>query len=124
MRNTHVPVELLVKGSSRRSCFLLSEPIIFFVMFAWTVTCFQPIRSLLVGRRYDTPHPAVLFVNVPFVALHLKIPVQSSYEAKGVAGNIIPAIATTNAIIAGLQVGDMFSAAPSVICKEDMNTAH
>ncbi|CBJ28585.1 putative ubiquitin activating enzyme [Ectocarpus siliculosus] len=33
-----------------------------------------------------------------------QIPVQSSYEAKGVAGNIIPAIATTNAIIAGLQV--------------------
>lgn len=34
----------------------------------------------------------------------LQIPVQSLYEAKGTAGNIIPAIATTNAIIAGLQV--------------------
>ena len=33
-----------------------------------------------------------------------QIPVQSLYEAKGTAGNIIPAIATTNAIIAGLQV--------------------
>ena len=32
------------------------------------------------------------------------IPLQSLYAAKGVAGNIVPAIATTNAIVAGLQV--------------------
>lgn len=38
------------------------------------------------------------------LALAHQIPVQSLYEAKGTAGNIIPAIATTNAIVAGLQV--------------------
>jgi ubiquitin-like 1-activating enzyme E1 B len=32
------------------------------------------------------------------------IPAQSYYDAKGIAGNIIPAIATTNAIVAGIQV--------------------
>lgn len=32
------------------------------------------------------------------------IPMQSLFEAKGIAGNIVHAIATTNAIIAGLIV--------------------
>ncbi|KAL7548055.1 hypothetical protein ACHAWF_016839 [Thalassiosira exigua] len=35
-------------------------------------------------------------------------PLQSLYGAKGIAGNIIPAIATTNAIAAGLQVLQAF----------------
>jgi ubiquitin-like 1-activating enzyme E1 B len=35
-------------------------------------------------------------------------PLQSLYSAKGIAGNIIPAIATTNAICAGLQVLQAF----------------
>lgn len=35
-------------------------------------------------------------------------PIQSLYSAKGIAGNIIPAIATTNAIVAGLQVLQCF----------------
>ena len=35
-------------------------------------------------------------------------PIQSLYSAKGIAGNIIPAIATTNAIAAGLQVLQCF----------------
>ncbi len=35
-------------------------------------------------------------------------PIQSLYSAKGIAGNIIPAIATTNAICAGLQVLQVF----------------
>lgn len=34
------------------------------------------------------------------------IPTMSFHDAKGVAGNIIPAIASTNAIIAGLQVAE------------------
>jgi ubiquitin-like 1-activating enzyme E1 B len=35
-------------------------------------------------------------------------PLQSFYSAKGIAGNIVPAIATTNAIVAGLQVLQVF----------------
>jgi ubiquitin-like 1-activating enzyme E1 B len=35
-------------------------------------------------------------------------PIQSFYAAKGIAGNIIPAIATTNAIAAGLQILQAF----------------
>ena len=35
-------------------------------------------------------------------------PIQSLYSAKGIAGNIIPAIATTNAIVAGLQILQAF----------------
>jgi ubiquitin-like 1-activating enzyme E1 B len=35
-------------------------------------------------------------------------PLQSFYSAKGIAGNIIPAIATTNAIAAGLQILQAF----------------
>jgi ubiquitin-like 1-activating enzyme E1 B len=35
-------------------------------------------------------------------------PIQSFYSAKGIAGNIIPAIATTNAIAAGLQILQAF----------------
>jgi len=35
-------------------------------------------------------------------------PIQSYYSTKGIAGNIIPAIATTNAIVAGLQIIQAF----------------
>ncbi|OQR94756.1 ubiquitin-activating enzyme (E1) [Achlya hypogyna] len=37
-----------------------------------------------------------------------QIPTESLFACKGIAGNIIPAIATTNAIVAGLQVLEAF----------------
>ncbi|KDO27496.1 hypothetical protein SPRG_07085 [Saprolegnia parasitica CBS 223.65] len=37
-----------------------------------------------------------------------QIPMESLFACKGIAGNIIPAIATTNAIVAGLQVLEAF----------------
>mmetsp|Transcript_484 Transcript_484/g.758 ORF Transcript_484/g.758 Transcript_484/m.758 type:complete len:650 (+) Transcript_484:227-2176(+) len=46
-------------------------------------------------------------------------PLQSLYSAKGIAGNIIPAIATTNAICAGLQVLQCFKILREEILKED-----
>lgn len=61
-----------------------------------------------IGRcDFDKDHRlAMLFVTAASnLRSHVfKIPQQSFYEAKGVAGNIIPAIATTNAIVAGLQI--------------------
>ena len=46
-------------------------------------------------------------------------PLQSLYSAKGIAGNIIPAIATTNAICAGLQVLQCFKILKEQIIKGD-----
>lgn len=46
-------------------------------------------------------------------------PLQSLYSAKGIAGNIIPAIATTNAICAGLQVLQCFKILKEQILKGD-----
>jgi len=55
-------------------------------------------------------------------ALTFNIPVQSMYETKGIAGNIIPAIATTNAIIAGLQVMEAIKAVTAVAEGESIAT--
>mmetsp|Transcript_5777 Transcript_5777/g.12623 ORF Transcript_5777/g.12623 Transcript_5777/m.12623 type:complete len:773 (+) Transcript_5777:1-2319(+) len=46
-------------------------------------------------------------------------PLQSLYDAKGIAGNIIPAIATTNAIVAGLQVLQSFHILRAQLAKEE-----
>ena len=50
-----------------------------------------------------------LFLSLPFISptpvtLSGLSPLQSKFEVKSIAGNIVPAIATTNAIVAGLQV--------------------
>lgn len=53
--------------------------------------------------------PSMRFVTAAanLRCMNFGIPPQSLYAAKGIAGNIIPAIATTNAIVAGLQVAQM-----------------
>lgn len=53
---------------------------------------------------YTEPTHSTFYAPCIYLFHGVQIPVQSQYEAKGTAGNIIPAIATTNAIIAGLQV--------------------
>ena len=40
----------------------------------------------------------------PAASMYCSIPPLNYLDAKGVAGNIIPAISTTNAIVAGVQV--------------------
>ena len=50
-------------------------------------------------------------------------PIQSYYSAKGIAGNIIPAIATTNAIVAGLQVLSAFQILKLQLEKDEKTTS-
>jgi ubiquitin-like 1-activating enzyme E1 B len=59
--------------------------------------------------RYDFDKDDALAMRFVTAATNLRaasfgIPAQSYHHAKGIAGNIVPAIATTNAIAAGLQV--------------------
>lgn len=49
-------------------------------------------------------------------------PQQSLYSAKGIAGNIIPAIATTNAIVAGLQILNVFSILQLQLLQKETNS--
>mmetsp|Transcript_9356 Transcript_9356/g.11551 ORF Transcript_9356/g.11551 Transcript_9356/m.11551 type:complete len:649 (+) Transcript_9356:135-2081(+) len=61
--------------------------------------------------EFDKDHYLImsLVTSASNLRAHLfSIPLQSLYDAKGIAGNIIPAIATTNAIIAGLQVLQLY----------------
>ncbi|KAL7461896.1 hypothetical protein ACHAXS_002309 [Conticribra weissflogii] len=46
-------------------------------------------------------------------------PIQSLYSAKGIAGNMMPAIATTNAIVAGLQILQAFHVLRSRLLEGD-----
>jgi len=82
--------------------------------------CVAQLVSCIVEAYSSDPPPsgefdkdddhAMLFVTA---ASNLRshqfgIDMQSFYETKGIAGNIIPAIATTNAIVAGLQILQVF----------------
>ena len=64
---------------------------------------FQEIGSLVFDKDDQL---AVEFVTAAanIRALSFGIPPHSLFEAKGIAGNIVHAVATTNAIIAGLIV--------------------
>lgn len=54
----------------------------------------NPQRCIRTGNAWDPLPPA----------LALPLPAQSLFDAKGMAGNIIHAIATTNAVVSGLIV--------------------
>ncbi|KAL3907804.1 MAG: hypothetical protein SGARI_003359, partial [Bacillariaceae sp.] len=51
-------------------------------------------------------------------------PLQSLYSAKGIAGNIIPAIATTNAICAGMQILQAFKILKQQLMWEQQKKDH
>jgi ubiquitin-like 1-activating enzyme E1 B len=51
------------------------------------------------------------------------IQMESLYSCKGIAGNIIPAIATTNAIIAGIQVLEAYKIIQATLGKEKGNAS-
>ncbi|GAX12455.1 ubiquitin-like 1-activating enzyme E1 B [Fistulifera solaris] len=52
-------------------------------------------------------------------SMNFHIPLQSYHDTKGIAGNIIPAIATTNAIVAGLQILQVFSLLQAQLANKD-----
>lgn len=82
----------------------------------WVTKCWKELQQVLeLATRQTFPptfdkdfDPAMRFVtaaaNLRNWVFHIQPPELSLYVAKGIAGNIIPAIATTNAIAAGLQM--------------------
>lgn len=75
------------------------------------LTCLQEVavrdRNLIGQLSFDKDDVwAMKFVTAASnLRSHVfSIPLLSFHDAKGIAGNIIPAIATTNAIVAGIQV--------------------
>ncbi|GAX29576.1 ubiquitin-like 1-activating enzyme E1 B [Fistulifera solaris] len=55
-------------------------------------------------------------------SMNFHIPLQSYHDTKGIAGNIIPAIATTNAIVAGLQILQVFSLLQAQLANKDISS--
>jgi ubiquitin-like 1-activating enzyme E1 B len=76
--------------------FILIKILLFFLFF-------QDIGNLIFDKDDQL---AVEFVTAAanIRASSFGIPLHSLFEAKGVAGNIVHAVATTNAIVAGLIV--------------------
>ena len=77
-------------------------------VFLGAVAAFHVVRAADVGATLFDKDDA-LAVSVVSAAANLRsacygIPLQSEFAVKGMAGNIIHAIATTNAIISGLIV--------------------
>ena len=63
---------------------------------------------MLIFDKDDALAMAFVTAAANLRAYVFQIPMESLYNCKGIAGNIIPAIATTNAIVAGLQVLEAF----------------
>lgn len=81
--------------------------------FACIVKVLQPEQSRAHLGSYEFDKDDAVAMEFVTAAANLRaavfaIPMESLYSCKGIAGNIIPAIATTNAIVAGIQVLEAF----------------
>jgi ubiquitin-like 1-activating enzyme E1 B len=105
-----IPIEDETSNSATTTIWSLEECIAVFRSTLWEGLL--PENNQIITSDFDKDDPlAMKFVTA---ASNLRsfifsiTPLQSEYSAKGIAGNIIPAIATTNAICAGLQVLQAF----------------
>jgi ubiquitin-like 1-activating enzyme E1 B len=78
-------------------------------LFSTSITAYTRISGHTGGLELTFDKDDKLSMRFVTAAANLRagvfgIPLSSYYDAKGIAGNIIPAISSTNAIIAGLQV--------------------
>jgi ubiquitin-like 1-activating enzyme E1 B len=105
-----MPIDVETSNTATTTIWSLEECIAIFRASLWEGIL--PKHGQLVTSDFDKDDSlAMKFVTA---ASNLRsyifsiTPLQSEYSAKGIAGNIIPAIATTNAICAGLQVLQAF----------------
>lgn len=87
--------------------FTTEDNVIEFLLCIYEIFCKDTNNNLIGTLTFDKDDQwAMRFVTVAsnLRSTVFSIKTLSFYDAKGIAGNIIPAIATTNAIVAGLQV--------------------
>lgn len=85
---------------------LFSKQIHRIYLFQPTITSLSPLQEIGNLSFDKDDQLAVEFVTAAanIRAASFGIPLHSLFEAKGIAGNIVHAVATTNAIVAGLIV--------------------
>ncbi|RLN98749.1 hypothetical protein BBJ28_00017419 [Nothophytophthora sp. Chile5] len=96
---------------SDRDVWSVAECVTRFVSCIARVLASEQTRAHLGSYEFDKDDATAMeFVTAAanLRASVFSIPMESLYSCKGIAGNIIPAIATTNAIVAGFQVLEAF----------------